>query len=166
MDELIKKLELLKKRLQDYEKNLSRRVGQILSLDEVSEAIITLIQRRIYEQGTLADGEKLITDSARYQIGQQAYSIRNQTKKNKSHVDLYVSGEFFDQWLLNAGTSITKITADKIKTIYENFQDSFNSSADMMDKLGTLSPEEIEIVSKQIILPYIEADFQAMIKDV
>lgn len=166
MEELIRKLEKLSQNLKQYEKNLPRRIGEILSLDEVSEAIIALIQRRIYEQGALADGEKLITDSARYQSGQSAYSIRNKKKGNNTHVDLYVTGEFFEQWSLRAGANISKITADKIKTIYENFQDSFNSASDMMDKLGTLSPEEIDLVSKQIILPYIEADFQAMIKDV
>lgn len=164
MEELIKRLENLKKQLNAY--NVQKRVQEILSLDVVRDTIIALIQKRIFEQGQLADGERLITDSARFQTGQKAYSIRNTAKRNFDHVTLFVSGDFFEQWQLNVGLVVSRVSADKIRDVWLNFQDLFTSSSEMMDKLGTLSPDELDLIGKRVVLPYIEADLKAIFKNV
>lgn len=154
----IARLKIIIIRLKAYKPE--KRVEELLKTDEVQFAILNLIRERIYRKGVLASGEKLITDSARYQPGQKAYSIRNKKKRNRSHVDLYVTGDFYESMELRVGASVTKLIADNVPTIHENFQDMFRTPAEMIDEIGTLTEEEVDIVSKKVIMPYIEEDLK------
>ena len=131
-------------------------------MGEVQLAILNVIRDRIFREGRLATGEKLITDAARYQPG-QSYSRRNKAKANRGHVDLYITGEFYESMSLRVGSNITNLVADKIATIHENFQDMFQTPAQMLDALGTLTKEEIDLISQRVIMPYIIQDLKRIL---
>lgn len=143
--------------------NAEKRLQEILNYNSTQEAIKSIIQDRIFREGILADGRKLKTDSVRYQSGQMAYSKNNKKKKNLDHVNLYITGDFFDGWQLRVGARITRLYSDKIREIFVNFQDMFTNSNEMIDKIGTLTEEEIEIIKNRIIMPYIEQDIKEIL---
>jgi len=139
-----------------------KRVVQILSYKEVQEAIISLIQKRIFDTGKLSDGFKLRTDSAIRQGG-YSYSKNNKLKSRYSHVNLFITGDFYESWKLSVGQKVTNVLSNDIGEIYKNFKTSFSNSKEMMDKIGTLTPQEIEIVKDKIIMPYIKEDLKQIL---
>lgn len=142
--------------------NPKARVVEILNDPNIQFAIIQIIQERIYNKGILGEGTKLKTDSARYQSGQAAYSKRN-PKRNRTHVDLYITGDFYDSWQLKIGRQVSVITSNEINKVFENFQDTFASPKDMLDKISTLTREEIDAISKELIMPIIENDLKELL---
>lgn len=157
--EVLNKLKKLEANLKKY--NPEQRLKELLNQKTVQQKIIDIIQDRIIRRGLLADGGKLITDAGRFS-GTGSYSLSN-SKVNQGHVDLFETGEFFNEWNLRVYDKVSYIFADKINEIYENFTDSFANASEMMDELGTLSKEEIEYVSKKVILPYLEKDLKEII---
>lgn len=75
-------------------------------------------------------------------------------------MDLYVTGDFYESMELRVGARVTKLIADNVPAIHENFQDMFRTPAEMIDEIGTLTEEEVDIVSKKVIMPYIEEDLK------
>lgn len=153
--QFLTKLKIIRSRLDNY--NPKQRLREILENENTQFAILNLIRERIHQEGRLADGEKLITDSARYQPGQAAYSSRNTRKRNRSHVDLYETGSFFDGWQLRVGLNTTRLYSD-FDEVFENFQDQFSNFRDMLDRLGTLKEDEIKSIRDRIVMPIIKED--------
>lgn len=159
MEKVILKLKLIEERLKNY--NIKQRVTEILRLGEVQQAIINVIQERINERGIISTGYKLRTDRAKQQ-GRPAYASGHE-KSNQSHVDLYNTGDFYEEWSLRVGVNVTKLSAPFITEVYKNFTTSFQSPSNMIDAIGTLTEQEIELISKRVIMPYVEADIKKLL---
>lgn len=138
-------------------------INEVLKLNEIQQALIDIIQTRLYEKGTTAEGEKLRTDFAKSSNkrlkGEKGFYSKNteRIKKGKGQtidrVTLKDTGEFYESFKTTFKTDLD-VSAD-FRDIYLNFQDSFNSENEFEQAILDISDEEKEILFDKM-WPYIE----------
>ena len=138
-------------------------INEVLKLNDIQSELVRIIQTRLYEKGTTAEGEKLRTDHGKssWHGGELGFYCRNteKIKKRKSpkqpidRVTLKDTGEFYESFKTTFKTDLD-ISAD-FRDIYLNFQDSFNSEKDFEQAILDISDEEKELLFDKM-WPYIE----------
>lgn len=155
------KLESLHKAVSTFD--VKTIINDVLKLSEIQQALIDIIQTRLYDKGTTAEGEKLGTDFAKSSNkrlkGNKGFYSKNteSIKKGKSQpidrVTLKDTGEFYESFKTTFKTDLD-VSAD-FRDIYDNFQDSFNSEKDFEEAILDISDDEKEILFDKM-WPYIE----------
>jgi hypothetical protein len=138
-------------------------INEVLKLSEIQSELVKIIQTRLYDKGTTAEGEKLRTDFAkssnkRLKGEKGAYSKNTEIRKRKDglpddHVTLFQEGKFYKSFKTTFKTDLD-VSAD-FRDIYDNFQDSFSSEKDFEKAILDISDEEKEILFDKM-WPYIE----------
>lgn len=129
-------------------------INEVLKLNDIQSELIRIIQTRLYEKGTTAEGEKLRTDFAKSSNkrlkGEKGFYSKNteRIKKGKGQtidrVTLKDTGEFYESFKTTFKTDLD-VSAD-FRDIYLNFQDSFNSENEFEQAILDISDEEKEIL--------------------
>lgn len=143
--------------------NIKTIINEVLKHDDIHKYLIELVQKRLYEKGTTAEGEKLRTDHGKssWHGGELGFYCKNteKIKKRKSpkqpidRVTLKDTGEFYDSFKTTFKNDL-ELSAD-FRDIYDNFQDSFNSEKDFEEAILDISDDEKEILFDKM-WPYIE----------
>lgn len=138
-------------------------INEVLKLSEIQSELVKIIQVRLYDKGTTAEGEKLRTDFAKSNNkklkGNLGFYSKNteSIKKGKDQpidkVTLKDTGEFYESFKTTFKTDLD-VSAD-FRDIYDNFQDSFNSEKNFEEAILDISDEEKEILFDKM-WPYIE----------
>jgi hypothetical protein len=138
-------------------------INEVLKLSEIQSELVKIIQTRLYDKGTTAEGEKLRTDFAKSSNkrlkGDLGFYSKNteRIKKGKGQpidkVTLKDTGEFYESFKTTFKTDLD-VSAD-FRDIYDNFQDSFSSEKNFEEAILDISDEEKEILFDKM-WPYIE----------
>lgn len=155
--------------LESLHKNVStfdayKIIGDVLKLKEIQGALIAIIQKRLFDKGTTAEGDKLRTDFAkssnkRLKGTKGFYSKNTETiKKSKGqkidNVTLYDTGDFYNSFKTTFEKDTLFLNAD-FRDIYSNFKDSFSSENEFQQAILDISDEEKEQLFT-LMLPHIE----------
>jgi len=148
----------LAKKLQNGEKLYNRIAKQILSKREVKGYIITLIQERLYNQGTTSDNTKLRTDFAKgsYFYSDKTLSIKNTKGERTQNVTLNDTNEFYESFKIEASREFYDIIADFQKEsghISENFSRQFNSDEDFEQVILDMNEDEYNEFLERVFKP-------------
>jgi hypothetical protein len=130
--------------------------SQVFQQQQVKDAYLDIILKRIYNDGTDADNKKLKTDR-----GRPLYAIRTQRIKSKkgqkySNVTLKDTGQFYDSFVIRTQNKMFEVIAKYQKkdgNIYDNFQKLY-SSFEQFDKAITgMQEDEWKLFLDNVIQP-------------
>jgi hypothetical protein len=147
------KLESLHKAVSTFD--VKTIINEVLKISEIQQALIDIIQTRLYDKGTTAEGEKLRTDHGKssWHGGKYGFYCKNTEVIKQRHkspkqpidrVTLKDTGEFYESFKTTFKTDLD-VSAD-FRDIYLNFQDSFNSENEFEQAILDISDEEKEIL--------------------
>lgn len=137
--------------------NFKQIVIDIFNSGLVTDDTIKIVQDRLYNKGTDANNDKLITDHATSGFySPTTIGIKKDTGKRFKNVTLNDTGDFyrsFDDFVSNKGFELTADFNKSDGHIYNNFTESYNSHQEFEKMILSLTTEEKSRYIKTVILP-------------
>lgn len=134
-------------------------IAAVFELQFVKEWVGKTITKRLYDFGTDAYGDDLVTDRAAQGFVYSVFTIMQKADKGQKtdNVTLNDTGTFYNSFEIDINENLILIKADFIKSeghIGENFLYSYDSLQSFEQAIAALSETEFETLL-QIVTPYI-----------
>lgn len=130
---------------------------------EVKDAIIGTVQKRLKEKGRDNKNLKLKTDNSNKGV----YSPRNPKNKKQGLVDLYVTGDFYDSFRIIAKKAFFEMSAEFEKqdgNIFDNFRKIYDNEKTFENRILLPTKAEIYDLIEPVLLPFFIKEYMRIFK--